>query len=213
FRRRGYDDGWQEPLRAETQPGHGTACVAQRFLAGVKVPQRIQLLPDRQRIPWDERQPADTGLVCYVIDRRDHDCSPSPLTADRCSGTRRASRRRGAATSVGGYSNFFRLLCERTVDEITGEIGDVLARGASECGAAALDRTVTSDILGDTINVAARAEQLSKTTGDAILLTHQSVDALVARPRGLTDGAAHALEGKSAPVQVFRLDPGTLSST
>jgi hypothetical protein len=50
------------------------------FLAGVKHPQRIQLLPDRQRIPWDERQPADTGLVCYAIDSRDHVCS---LTADR----------------------------------------------------------------------------------------------------------------------------------
>jgi hypothetical protein len=46
----------------------------------VKDPQRFQLLPDRQRIPWRERQSADTSLVRYLIDRRDHACS---LTANR----------------------------------------------------------------------------------------------------------------------------------
>ena len=34
-------------------------------------------------------------------------------------------------------------------------------------------------LIGDTVNVAARVEQLTKTTGDAILLTQQTVDALV----------------------------------
>jgi adenylate cyclase len=43
-------------------------------------------------------------------------------------------------------------------------------------------------LIGDTVNVAARVEQLTKTTGDAILLTDQSVDALASRPPGLTDG-------------------------
>ena len=38
-------------------------------------------------------------------------------------------------------------------------------------------------LIGDTVNVAARVEQLTKTTGDAILLTHQTVDALASRPR------------------------------
>jgi class 3 adenylate cyclase len=65
-------------------------------------------------------------------------------------------------------------------------------------------------LIGDTTNVAARVEQLTKTTGDAILLTGQSVEALVARPPGLTDRGFHALKGKSARVQVFGLDPGTL---
>lgn len=32
-------------------------------------------------------------------------------------------------------------------------------------------------LIGDTVNVAARVEQLTKTTGDAILLTQQCVDA------------------------------------
>jgi adenylate cyclase len=62
-------------------------------------------------------------------------------------------------------------------------------------------------LIGDTVNVAARVEQLTKTTGDAILLTQQSADALVARPAALTDRGFHALKGKSAAVQVFGLDP------
>ena len=62
-------------------------------------------------------------------------------------------------------------------------------------------------LIGDTTNVAARVEQLTKTTGDAILLTDQTVDALVSRPPGLVDRGAHAVKGKSAPPKVFGLDP------
>ncbi|MBV8182691.1 MAG: HAMP domain-containing protein [Mycobacterium sp.] len=64
-------------------------------------------------------------------------------------------------------------------------------------------------LIGDTVNVAARVEQLTKTTGDAILLTQQSVDALASRPPGLIDRGLHVLKGKSAPVQVFSLDQET----
>jgi adenylate cyclase len=62
-------------------------------------------------------------------------------------------------------------------------------------------------LIGDTVNVAARVEQLTKTTGDTILLTRQTVDALATRPLGLTDRGSHALKGKSAAVQIFGLDP------
>jgi adenylate cyclase len=62
-------------------------------------------------------------------------------------------------------------------------------------------------LIGDTVNVAARVEQLTKTTSDAILLTDQTVDALAYRPAALTDRGFHALKGKSAAVQVFGLDP------
>jgi adenylate cyclase len=68
-------------------------------------------------------------------------------------------------------------------------------------------------LIGDTVNVAARVEQLTKTTGDAILLTEQSVEALASRPPGLSDRGSHALKGKSAAVQVFGLDPITAPST
>ena len=58
-------------------------------------------------------------------------------------------------------------------------------------------------LIGDTVNVAARVEQLTKTTGDAILLTQQCVDALASWPPGLIDRGFHVLKGKSAAVQVF----------
>jgi adenylate cyclase len=62
-------------------------------------------------------------------------------------------------------------------------------------------------LIGDTVNVAARVEQLTKTTGDAILLTHQTIDGMVSGLSGLTDRGSHAFKGKSATVQVFALDP------
>lgn len=64
-------------------------------------------------------------------------------------------------------------------------------------------------LIGDAVNVAARVEQLTKTTSDSILLTQQCVDALASRPRGLVDRGLHALKGKTAAVQVFGLVQGT----
>jgi adenylate cyclase len=61
-------------------------------------------------------------------------------------------------------------------------------------------------LIGDTVNVAARLEQLTKITGDAILLTEQCVDALASQPAGLIDRGLHVLKGKSAAVQVFGLN-------
>jgi adenylate cyclase len=61
-------------------------------------------------------------------------------------------------------------------------------------------------LIGDAVNVAARVEQLTKTTGDTILLTQQCVDALVSRPLGISDRGSHALKGKSGALQVFSLD-------
>ena len=48
---------------------------------------------------------------------------------------------------------------------------------------------------------------LTKTTGDAILLTRGTVDALASRPAGLVDRGSHALKGKSAAVRVYGLGP------
>jgi adenylate cyclase len=61
-------------------------------------------------------------------------------------------------------------------------------------------------LIGDTVNVAARVEQLTKTTGDAVLITEQCVAALAYRPPALIDRGSHILKGKSAAVQVFGLD-------
>jgi adenylate cyclase len=62
-------------------------------------------------------------------------------------------------------------------------------------------------LIGDAVNVAARVEQLTKTTGDPILLTQQTVDGLMSGLSGLTQRGSHAMKGKSAPVEVFGLDP------
>lgn len=58
-------------------------------------------------------------------------------------------------------------------------------------------------LIGDTVNVASRVEQLTKITGDAILLTDQTLTALDNPPDGLIDRGSHSLKGKSAAVRVF----------
>jgi adenylate cyclase len=63
-------------------------------------------------------------------------------------------------------------------------------------------------LIGDTTNVAARVEQLTKTTGDVVLVTEQTVHALSAPPPELTFRGAYAVKGRSDPVRVFGLDPG-----
>lgn len=60
-------------------------------------------------------------------------------------------------------------------------------------------------LIGDTVNVAARVEQLTKETGDAILMTRNTVDALE-QQRGLVDRGEHELKGKSSAVRVFALE-------
>jgi class 3 adenylate cyclase len=67
-------------------------------------------------------------------------------------------------------------------------------------------------LIGDTVNVAARVEQLTKTTADAILLTQQTVDALTDRLLGLADRGSHSLKGKSARVRIFGLDPAPVQA-
>src|SRR5690242_10296814 len=62
-------------------------------------------------------------------------------------------------------------------------------------------------LIGDAVNVAARVEQYTKTTGDPILLTRHCIDALNGRSPDLIDRGSHALKGKSAAVQRFGLAP------
>lgn len=100
-----------------------------------------------------------------------------------------------------------RLVAERFGGEL--RIGIGINTGVVIAGTIGGAGKLEFTLIGDTVNIAARVEQLTKTTGDAILLTDQCVDALAARPPGLTDRGSHELKGKSAPVQVFALDPRT----
>ena len=62
-------------------------------------------------------------------------------------------------------------------------------------------------LIGDTVNVAARVEQLTKTTGDASFSPSHHRRCPGVSTAQLTDRGSHALKGKSAAVQVFGLDP------
>jgi adenylate cyclase len=116
-----------------------------------------------------------------------------------------------ADTAVSAAALIHRRVAERFDGEL--RIGIGINTGVVIAGTIGGGGKLEFTLIGDTVNVAARVEQLTKTTGDAILLTQQCVDALASRPHGLIDRGSHALKGKSAPVQVFGLDPATRSST
>jgi class 3 adenylate cyclase len=59
-------------------------------------------------------------------------------------------------------------------------------------------------VIGDAVNVAARVEQLTRTTHDSILITDATVRALQDRPP-LVDRGLHVLRGKADRVRVFTL--------
>jgi class 3 adenylate cyclase len=101
------------------------------------------------------------------------------------------------------------VLIQRRVDERFGgelRIGIGINTGVVIAGTIGGGGKLEFTLIGDTVNVGARVEQLTKTTGDAVLLTQQCVDALASRPPGLIDRGFHVLKGKSAAVQVFGLD-------
>jgi class 3 adenylate cyclase len=98
-----------------------------------------------------------------------------------------------------------RLVAERFGGEL--RIGIGINTGVVIAGTIGGAGKLEFTLIGDTVNVAARVEQLTKTTGDAILLTQQCIDALASRPADLTDRGFHALKGKSAAVQIFGLNP------
>lgn len=110
-----------------------------------------------------------------------------------------------ADAAVGAAVLIHRLVAERFGGEL--RIGIGINTGKVIAGTIGGGTHREFSLIGDTTNVAARVEQLTKTTGDAILLTDQTVDALVSRPPGLADRGAHVLKGKSAPTAVFGIDP------
>src|SRR6201999_1902652 len=77
-----------------------------------------------------------------------------------------------------------RLVAERFGAEL--RIGVGINTGKGIAGTIGGGSKLEFTLIGDTVNVAARVEQLTKTTGDAILLTGQTVDALDSRLHGLT---------------------------
>jgi len=112
-----------------------------------------------------------------------------------------------ADAAVGAAVRIQRLVTERFDGQL--RIGIGINTGVVIAGTIGGAGKLEFTLIGDTVNVAARVEQLTKTTSDAILITQQCLDALVSPPRGLTNRGTHALKGKSAATQVFGLDPRT----
>jgi len=110
-----------------------------------------------------------------------------------------------ADAAVGAAVMVERLVAEKFGGEL--RIGIGINSGVVIAGTIGGGGKLEFTLIGDTVNVAARVEQLTKTTGDPILLTQQTVDALRSRPAGLTERGAHALKGKSALTRIFGLEP------
>jgi adenylate cyclase len=107
-----------------------------------------------------------------------------------------------AAVSVAG--KIHRLVVDRFEGQL--RIGIGINTGYVIAGTIGGGGKLEFTLIGDTVNVAARVEQLTKTTGDPILLTQQTVAALTFRPPVLVDRGSFSLKGKSAAVQIFGLD-------
>jgi adenylate cyclase len=108
---------------------------------------------------------------------------------------------RHADSAVSAAVSIHRLVAERFDGAL--RIGIGINTGKVIAGTIGGGGKLEFTLIGDTVNVAARVEQLTKTTGDAILLTRQTVDTLVSRPIRLIDRGVHTLKGKSAQVQLF----------
>jgi adenylate cyclase len=108
-----------------------------------------------------------------------------------------------AEAAVNAAATIQRRVAERFGDAL--RIGIGINTGKVIAGTIGAGGKLEFTLIGDAVNVAARVEQLTKTTGDRILLTQQCVDALASRPPGLIDRGSHVLKGKSAAVQVFSL--------
>ncbi len=105
------------------------------------------------------------------------------------------------------------LVIDRLVTERFGEelrIGIGVNTGVVIAGTIGGGGKLEFTLIGDAVNVAARVEQLTKTTGDTILLTQQCIEALPSRPPELVDRGSYALKGKSAPVRVFCVGSGNI---
>ena len=110
-----------------------------------------------------------------------------------------------AAAAITASLRISRLVAERFEGAI--RIGIGINTGQVIAGTIGGGGKLEFTLIGDTVNVAARIEQLTKTTGDTILLTQHTLDALAQPPTGLIDRGAHDVKGKAATVHVYGLEP------
>ena len=106
------------------------------------------------------------------------------------------------------------LACATTIDAQVTErfrgstqIGIGINTGSVIAGTIGATKKREFTLIGDTVNVAARVEQLTKATGDTTLATQQTIDAATVGSDRLVDRGAHELKGKTEPVVVHALAP------
>ena len=61
-------------------------------------------------------------------------------------------------------------------------------------------------LIGDTVNVAARVQELTKDTGDPLLITEQTRRILTRSPRAIEARGAHRLRGKTRETPVYAVE-------
>jgi adenylate cyclase len=108
-----------------------------------------------------------------------------------------------AGVAVSAAVRIQRLVAERFGGEL--RIGIGINTGVVIAGTLGGAGHLEFTLIGDTVNVASRVEQLTKITGDPILLTEHTLAALVSAPSGVLDRGVHLLKGKSVGVRVFGL--------
>ena len=109
-----------------------------------------------------------------------------------------------ADTAVGAATKIARMVTRRFSGEL--RIGIGINTGVVIAGTIGGGGKLEFTLIGDAVNVAARVEQLTKITGDTILLTKATVDALSNPPVGLVTRGAHALKGKAARAEIFGIE-------
>lgn len=88
-------------------------------------------------------------------------------------------------------------------------VGVGLHHGPVFCGAVGDDGRLEYTVLGDTVNVAARLEQLTKEAGFAVVASADALEAAGERPEeaGWTALPAEPLRGRNQPVKLFGATP------
>jgi adenylate cyclase len=108
-----------------------------------------------------------------------------------------------ADAAVSAATSIHRLVEDRFGGQL--RIGIGINTGVVIAGTIGAAGKLEFTLIGDAVNIAARVEQLTKTTGDSVLVTQQTVDALTAPKAAFVERGPHALKGKSAPTNVFGL--------
>ena len=102
---------------------------------------------------------------------------------------------------------------EAVVDERFGgrtRIGIGINSGTAIAGTIGGGGKLEFTLIGDVVNVAARVEQLTKETADTVLVTEETVHALLGGAPALSPRGQFAVKGKARPVTVHGLDPSAV---